>query len=287
MFGLKICKCSVEHNCILNKVSTEKCIWIQLKQLQVYCVWWGREVEEDTQWSHLGLELPPPPTQRHTGFVFCIHFRDCISICFVYCYLFLCIKSNAHTYIFVLFSTMKLCLNIIVLVLSSSHHHPFVLSWTVKQLAQNISLLDVYWVLWCPPHQKLEIRNWNKFHELSGGPARILGLGPPKRGEEELLSLYCICVFLCLWICEFVCVCVAGCTRRQRDVCCQRVKEPREAGDTFSEPIISHFLFSRDSIRAHIQLGESQDVPRKLAEGKNTNCQCNVSNSRGDNIENN
>ena len=84
----------------------------------------------------------------------------------------------------------------------------------------------------------------------------------------------CVCEFLCLWTCYFVCVCVAGCTRRQRDVCCQRVKEPREAGDTFSEPIISHFLFSRDSIRAHIQLGESQDVPRKLAEGKNTNCQC-------------
>ena len=99
----------------------------------------------------------------------------------------------------------------------------------------------------------------------------------------EFLNL-CVCEFV---ICVCVCVCVAGCTRRQRDVSCQRVKEPREAGDTFSEPIISHFLFSRDSIRAHIQLGESQDVPRKLTESKNTNCQCNVSNTRGDDIENN
>ena len=72
----------------------------------------------------------------------------------------------------------------------------------------------------------------------------------------EFLNL-CVCEFV---ICVCVCVCVAGCTRRQRDVSCQRVKEPREAGDTFSEPIISHFLFSRDSIRAHIQLVESQDV---------------------------
>ena len=154
MLGLKICKCSVEHNCILNKVPTAKCIWIQLKQLQVYCVWWGREVEEDTQWSHLGLELPPPPTQRHTGFVFCIHFRNCISIWFVYFYLFLCIKSNAHTYRFVLFSTMKLLLNMIFLVLSPSHHLPFICSWTVKYRAQNTRLLDVHWLLWYPPHQK-------------------------------------------------------------------------------------------------------------------------------------
>ena len=110
---------------------------------------------EDTQWSHLGLELPPPPTQRHTGFVFCIHFRDCISICFVYFYLFLCIKSNAHTYRFVLFSSMKLYLNMIFLVLFPSHNHPFILSWTVKQLAQNTA---VHWLLWYPPHQKSGIQ---------------------------------------------------------------------------------------------------------------------------------
>ena len=119
-----------------------------------YCAWWGCEGREDTQWSHLGLELPPPPTQRHTGFVFCIHFRDCISICFVYFYLFLCLKLNAHIYIFVLFSTMKLLLNMIFLVLSPSHHLPFICSWTVKYRAQNTRLLDVHWLLWYPPHQK-------------------------------------------------------------------------------------------------------------------------------------
>ena len=268
MLGLKICKCSVEHNCILNKVSTEKCIWIQLKQLQVYCVWWGREVEEDTQWSHLGLELPPPPTQRHTGFVFCIHFRDCISICFVYFYLFLCLKLNAHIYIFVLFSTMKLCLNIIVLVLSSSHHHPFVLSWTVKQLAQNISLLDVHWVLWCPPHQKLEIRNWNKFHELSGGPARILGLGLPKRGEEELFYLYCMCVFVCLWICEFVCVCVLQVAQEGKETSPVKESKSRERQGTlfpsqlflisYSAETQSALIFNLVSLRMSQTHGEQK-----------------------------
>ena len=244
MLGLKIC------NCILNKVSTAKCIWIQLKQLQVYCVWWGREVEEDTQWSHLGLELPPPPTQRHTGFVFCIHFRDCISISFVYCYLFLCLKLNAHIYIFVLFSTMKLRLNIIVLVLSSSPHHPFVLSWTVKQLAQNISLLDVHWVLWCPPHQKLEIRNWNKFHELSGGPARILGSGLPKL-KEVRKSCFISTVFVCLWICEFVCVCCRLHKKAKRRLLSKSQRAARGRGHFFRANYFSFLIQQRLNPRSY------------------------------------
>ena len=40
-----------------------------------------------------------------------------------------------------------------------------------------------------------------------------------------------------------------------------RQEEAAERGDTFSCPIISHFLFIMDPVLAHIHPAESQDVP--------------------------
>ena len=45
------------------------------------------EGREDTQWSHLGLELPPPPSQHHTLF---------FSFFYLYFHLYICVYISFH-----------------------------------------------------------------------------------------------------------------------------------------------------------------------------------------------
>ena len=138
----------------------------------------------------------------------------------------------------------------IFLVLSPSHHLPFICSWTVKYRAQNTRLLDVHWLLWCPPHQKSEIRNLNKFHGLSGGQTRILGLGLPKRGEEELFILYvCICVFVNLWIC--VCVCCRLHKKAKRRLLSKSQRAARGRGHFFRANYFSFLIQQRLNPRSY------------------------------------
>ena len=57
-------------------------------------MWWGCEGREDTQWSHLGLELPPPTTQHHILF-FSLGFSICIDICISYISYTQCLHSSS------------------------------------------------------------------------------------------------------------------------------------------------------------------------------------------------